>query len=174
MNSNLNVIFQRRSVRRYTERDDMDDALVRDLLEAAMAAPSACCTDPWEFIVVRSRETLNRLADILPNGQMLRQAPLGIIVCGSLERAHGGELSYMLQDCSAAIENLLLAARLLGLGACWLGVHPRPERITRISSLFDLPEHIVPISAIALGWPAEHPEPRTRYRDEYVHVESWT
>jgi nitroreductase len=79
----------------------------------------------------------------------------------------------MLQDVSAAIENILLAANRLGLGGCWLGVHPRPDRIAGIRKLFDLPEHIIPVSAVALGWPAEHPEPRTRYKEDRVHLEKW-
>ena len=172
MNPELAPIFARRSVRRYTD-EDISDAEIRALLEAAMAAPSACCTDPWEFIVVRDAETRAAIADALPNGKMLARAPAGIVVCGNLERAHGGELSYLLQDCSAAIENLLLAASMLGLGACWLGVHPRPDRIAKIRDLFSLPETILPVSAIALGSPAETPPPRTRFRDEAVHWERW-
>lgn len=100
-------------------------------------------------------------------------APVGIVVCGDLHRAHDGQLSYLLQDCSAAIENLLLAATALKLGACWLGVHPREERVTHIRSLLNIPSGIIPISVIAIGWPAESPETRTRYRQEAVHVEMW-
>ena len=97
-----------------------------------MAAPSAVAKDPWEFIVVRHRDMLNRLVSGLPNGQMLADAALGIVVCGNLQRAHDCQLSYLLQDCSAAIENMLLAAQALGLGACWLGVHPRDDRIAHV------------------------------------------
>ncbi len=172
MNAKLETIYSRRSVRRYTQEDVPDD-LVQDLLEAAMAAPSACCTDPWEFIVVRDPHTRCAIADALPYGKMLCSAPLGLVVCGNLSRAHGGELSYMLQDCSAAIENLLLAASILGLGACWLGVHPRTERVTHLRKLFDLPEHILPMAAIAVGWPDETPEARTRFNPDAVHYERW-
>ena len=167
MNPVLQPIFARRSVRKYTDQA-VDDALVYDLLEAAMAAPSAVKKDPWIFHVVRDRRRLNAMADALPNGQMLRHAPVGILVVGDLQRAHGGELSYLLQDCSAAIENLLLAASMLGLGACWLGVHPREERIRAMRELFGLPETEVPVSAISIGWPAEHLPARTRYRDDAV------
>ena len=129
MNPRLNDLFARRSVRVYRQQDVADD-LVRDLLEAAMAAPSAVAKDPWAFVVVRNRDMLAKIAAGLPNGTMLRDAALGIVVCGDLQRAHDRQLSYLLQDCSAAIENLLLAASALGLGACWLGVHPREERVT--------------------------------------------
>ena len=172
MNPKLQQLFARRSVRRYEDRPIADD-LLTDLLQAAMAAPSAVARDPWHFIVVRDRETRGRIADFLPNGGMARQAAAVLVVCGDIERAHGGLESYLLQDCSAAVENILLAAVALGLGACWLGVHPRPDRIEGMKTLFNLPPQIVPVAGIALGWPAETPEPRTRYRAEVVHWERW-
>ncbi len=172
MNSDLQFIFSRRSVRRYIDRPVAEEVL-QDLLEAAMAAPSAVAKDPWRFILVRQRATLERIADILPHGRMLRQAAAGIVVCGDLDAAHDGLESYMLQDCSAAIENLLLAATALGIGSCWLGIHPRRERMDGIRALFDLPASIIPVSGIALGYPEEGKEARTRYREEYVHRERW-
>lgn len=168
MNKKLAPIFARRSVRAYTEQP-IDEAVIRDLLEAAMAAPSAVAKDPWEFYVVRDQSTRDTIADALPNGQMLRKAPVGIVVVGDLDRAHSNALSYMLQDCSAAIDNLLLAASMLGLGACWLGVHPREDRIDHLTRLFSLPDHQIPVAAIALGYPDETPPPRTRYREAAVH-----
>ena len=172
MNSRLHDLFSRRSVRAYRPESVADD-LVHDLLEAAMAAPSACAKDPWAFVVVRDRAMLSRIAEGLPNGGMLRDAALGIVVCGDLSRAHDRQLSYLLQDCSAAIENLLVAAGALGLGACWLGVHPRTERVQHVRGLLNVPEPMLPVAAIALGWPAESPEPRTRYRADAVHRETW-
>jgi nitroreductase len=172
MNPLLSGLFARRSVREYQARD-VDDSLVQDLLEAAMAAPSAVAKDPWEFIVVRDRATRRRIAEGLPNGKMLADASLGIVVCGDLRRAHDGQLSYLLQDCSAAVENMLLAASLLGLGACWLGVHPRPDRIVHLRSLLGIPEPIIPVAVVSVGWPAEAPEPRTRFRADAVHHETW-
>lgn len=172
MNSRLIDLFSRRSIRAYRQQAVADD-LVRDLLEAAMAAPSAAAKDPWEFIVVRDRNLLQAIAEGLPNGPMLRHAAVGIVVCGDLQRAHDRQLSYLLQDCSAAIENLLLAVDMLGLGACWLGVHPREDRIKHLRALLKIPETVVPVSAIAIGWPDESPQPRTRYRENLVHRESW-
>jgi nitroreductase len=168
----LSVIFGRRSIREYQAAPVSDEVLTQ-LLAAAMAAPSACGKDPWRFVVVRERSGLAAIAAALPNGKMLSRAALGIVVCGDLAAAHGGELSYLLQDCSAAIENLLLAAHALGLGACWLGVHPRQPRIEALSKLLRLPDGVVPVSCVAVSWPSEEKPPRTRFQPSYVHHETW-
>ncbi len=172
MNPKLDYAFSRRSIRVYETKDVSDD-LVRDILQAAMAAPSAVAKDPWDFVVVRDAEMRAKIAEGLPNGKMLAKAPVGIIVCGNQDRAHDHQLSYLLQDCSAAIENLLLAVNSLGLGACWLGVHPREERAVHIRGLLNIPETITPIAAVAIGWPAETQPARTRYREDAVHHEKW-
>jgi len=172
MNEKIRPILSRRSIRKYTA-EPVTDEEVHALLEAAMAAPSAMATDPWRFLVLRDRASLATLAEILPYGKMLNEAPLGIVVCGDIARANRQELSYLLQDCSAAVENLLLAAHFLGLGAVWLGVHPNEDRVTGIRAHFGVPQHILPIAAIAIGHPAEHPAPRTRYADACVHLGRW-
>lgn len=172
MNPELNFIFSRRSVRRYQDRE-IPEEMLTDLLRAAMAAPSAVAKDPWHFIVIRKRETMEGVADLLPHGRMLRRAAAAVIVCGDIEKAHDREVSYMLQDCSAAVENILLAATAFGIGSCWLGVHPRTERVEGIRKLFGLPGHIVPVAGISLGWPETPPEPRTRYDESAVHREEW-
>jgi nitroreductase len=168
----LRVIEARRSVREYRP-DPVSDEHVRLVLAAAMAAPSASGKDPWRFVVVRSAATRAALAEALPHAPMLRNAPVGIVVCGDLEVAHDRQLSYLLQDCAAAIENLLLAATALGLGSCWLGIHPREARLRAVRDLLGLPDHVIPVSAISLGWPAEAKEPRTRFSAACVHHERW-
>ena len=168
----IDGIFARRSVRAY-QRKPIDEDTVRTMLEAAMAAPSAVAKDPWRFVVVRDRVVLTEISKGLPNGGMLASAPLGFVICGDQDAAHDHQLSYLLQDCSAAIENLLLAAQSLELGAVWLGVHPRQDRVNHIREVLGLPQSILPISCVAVGYPAESKEPRTRYREEYVHWERW-
>ncbi len=172
LHTKLDFIFGRRSIRVF-KPGAVDDATVRTLLEAAMAAPSACAKDPWHFVVVRDRATLRQLADALPYGKMLADAAVGIVVCGDTEVAHDHKLSYLLQDCAAAIENLLLAVHAAGLGAVWLGVHPREDRIAKLSALLKLPGHVLPVSAIAIGQPGETKPPRTRYKEESVHHDTW-
>jgi nitroreductase len=176
MNTNadqsLEFIFGRRSIRQYSAAP-VSEAAVQKLLEAAMAAPSAAAKDPWRFVVIRNRQTLSAIAAALPNGQMIATAALGVAVCGDLEAAHDQQLSYLLQDCSAAIENLLLCTHVLGLGACWLGVHPREQRIKAITQILSLPPTVIPVSCIAIGHPAETKEPRTRFNPSYVHADKW-
>ncbi len=168
----LGFIFGRRSIRVYRP-DAVGEAAVQKLLEAAMAAPSAAAKDPWRFVVVRDRGKLSEIAAALPNGQMIATAAVGIAVCGELPAAHDQQLSYLLQDCSAAVENLLLCAHVLGLGACWLGVHPRELRINAVRQILGLPASVVPVACIAIGSPGETKEPRTRFNREYVHFEKW-
>ena len=172
MNQKLDFIFSRRSVRKYKDME-VPDHMIQDLLEAAMAAPSAVAKDPWHFIVLKERVTINKLADVLPHGQMLRQATAAFVVCGDITQAHTGHESYMLQDLSAAVENTLLAANALGLGTCWLGVHPRPERMEGVRNLFNLPDTIIPMCGIAIGWPKDQPAARTRFNPEKIHREGW-
>ncbi len=165
-------IFGRRSIRAYVP-GEVTDATVYTLLQAAMAAPSAMAQDPWRFIVLRNRDTLCRIAEELPYGKMLASASLGIAVCGDQDAAHDHQLSYLLQDCSAAIENLLLCAHVLGLGACWLGVHPRQNRMQFLTDILSLPESVIPVACVAIGHPAEVKEPRTRFNRDFVHYEKW-
>jgi nitroreductase len=168
----LNFILGRRSIRAYTPGTVTDED-VRLMLEAAMAAPSAVARDPWRFVVVRDKRKRQLLAEELPNGQMLPEAALGIVVCGDLEQAHDKQLSYLLQDCAAAIENLLVAAHALGHGACWLGVHPRENRIRHVTKVLGLPSSVIPVAILAIGRPGERKEARTRFNPAFVHKEHW-
>lgn len=162
------AILARRSIRKYTTAD-VDDAAVHDLLAAAMAAPSANNSQPWHFLVITERARLAALADALPYGQMLRQAPLGIVVCAEEERSPG----YWVQDCSAAAENILLAAHAQGLGGVWLGVYPREERVASVRSVADLPSGITPLCVLSIGHPAELKSPAQRFDQSRIHANRW-
>lgn len=172
-NPGLNMIFTRKSIRQYTQ-EDVSPELVETLLRAAMAAPNTINNRDWAFVVVRERELLDQIADNQNgNGNMLRQAPLAIIVCGDLELAHAKYRDFWIQDCSAATENILLAANALGLGAVWLGTYPVEAHYRGIQRLCGLPEHIVPLSVISIGHPAENPKVRYRFEPEKVHYNRW-
>jgi nitroreductase len=166
----LEAIHSRRSIRRYEDRPVAEE-LVRKILMAAMDAPSARNAQPWQFVVIDDRKTLEEIAEINPNAQMCRHAPLGILVCGdlSLEKSAG----YWVVDCSAAVQNMLLAAHALGLGAVWTGVYPREERIEGLSRLVGLPENVIPHSFVVLGHPAERPSAEDHFHRERVHRNRW-
>ena len=164
----LEAIRTRRSVREYTS-EAVGAGDVQALLEAAMAAPSAANQQAWHFVVVDRRELLDRIPTFHPYCPFLRQAPLAVVVCGDLSRERlGGQ--FWAQDCSAATQNLLLAAHALGLGGCWLAVHPIEERIEGLRSLLHLPPHLVPLNVVALGHPARQPRPAERFNPDRV---SW-
>jgi len=164
----IKTIFARRSIRKYTAELVREED-VKTMLEAAMAAPSASNLKPWHFVVVTNRQILDNLARVHPHGKMLFEAPLCIAVCGDKTIS----ASFWVQDCSAATENLLLAATTLCLGAVWLGVHPREDRVSAIRKVLNLPETVVPLNLISIGHPAEEKEPRTQYDELRVHREQW-
>jgi len=166
----LTTIMSRRSIRSYDDRP-VEPGLVEGLLRAAMAAPSAGNQQPWRFVVVTGRETLDRLSTTSPYAGMLASAPLAVVVCGdTIGERHPG---YWVEDCSAAMENLLLAAHALGLGAVWLGYHPDAERVERARDVLGIPETLVVLGIASIGYPAEERPPVDRYREEYVHRERW-
>jgi len=165
-------VLERRSIRKYTD-EPVSGQDREKLLRAAMAAPSAGNQQPWEFIVIDNRETLNTMVGFHESGgyHMLGHTPLAIIVCGDLERQlHKG---YWIQDCSAATENILLAAQSLGLGAVWLGVYPREARVAKIKYLFKIPESTMPLCVISIGHPAETKKPSNRYDESRIHHNKW-
>ncbi|MBN1261068.1 MAG: nitroreductase family protein [Anaerolineae bacterium] len=166
----LENIMTRRSIRRYQDELISED-IVTQLLQAAMAAPSAGNQQPWHFVVIDDRALLDAIPEFHPYAQMLREAPLAIMICADLQNErHSG---YWVQDCSAATQNLLLAAHALGLGAVWLGCYPREDRIAGLQNLFKLPESIVPLCVVSIGHPAEEKGPANRYNLERVHRNGW-
>ena len=164
----IDPILARRSIRTYTD-EPVKEAEITKLLEAGMAAPSASNKKPWHFVVVTDREVLDRLSEYGSHWQMLREAPLSIVVCGDPSISE----KYWVQDCAAATENILLAVAMMGLGAVWLGCYPRQERVTPTKEALRLPDEIEPLAVIAIGHPAEEKEPRTQYDEVRVHRERW-
>jgi nitroreductase len=164
------TIFSRRSIRKYDTKP-VEDEKIQKLLKAAMYAPSARNTQSWQFIVVTERKILNEIKQLHPYAQMLAEAPLAILVCGdkTLEPNEG----YLNTNCSAATQNILLASNDLGLGSVWLGIYPREERMKAMANLFKLPENIVPISLIALGYSKEAVTKPERFLPERIHNNKW-
>ena len=166
----LQAISTRRSIRAFTA-EPVSDADLDIVLHAAMAAPSASNERPWRFLVTRESGLRERLANATPFAKPLLTASVGIVVCADTRALkHEG---FWVIDCSAAIENLLLAAHALGLGAVWMGVHPHPELSASVRAVVALPDGIEPHSMIALGHPAEERPPMDRYDASFIHVDRW-
>ncbi len=166
----MNLIFSRASVRTFDGRK-VEPEKVELLLRAAMAAPSACNQQPWEFVVAAGQDALAKLAECSPYAGCLRQAPLGIAVCMRTEGLRAPDYTQI--DASAATENLLLEAVDLGLGAVWLGIAPGRERMEAVRQGLGLPETIQPFCLVACGYPDKPVVPADRYDAARVHYEKW-
>lgn len=166
----LECLHTRRSTRQYTD-EPVSEENIRTMLDAAMAAPSAGNAQPWHFIVVRGKNMLDKITSIHPHAAMAARAPLAILLCGNLaEEKYKG---FWVQDCSAATQNLLLAANALGLGAVWAGVYPVEERVAVFKELFALPGPVVPLSLVVIGHRQGEPARQSRYNAAKVHLEKW-
>ena len=166
----MEAILTRRSIRAYTDQP-VPEELIDELLKAAMAAPSAGNQQPWHFVVIDDRATLDAIPEYHAYSAMLKQAPLAVVVCSDGGRE--GLDVYWPQDCSAATQNLLLAAHAAGLGAVWLGVYPEADRIARTRELLGVPETITPFCIVGIGYPDEQKGPADRYDASRVHRNRW-
>ena len=166
----MEAIHTRRSIRKF-QRKPVPDELVKDLLAAAMSAPSAGNAQPWHFVVITDPAILAKVPDINPYAAMAREAPLAILICGdlALEKYAG----YWVQDCSAATQNILLAAHGMGLGAVWTGVTPMEDRVEKFRILCNLPNTVIPLALVVMGYPAQTLKPADRFRLDRVHRDTW-
>lgn len=160
----LHNILQRKSVRAYTDRAVSHEQL-DTLIRAAMAAPTGRDMRPWHFIVLEGRHQLRPLAEQLPYAKMLAEAQAAVVVCGdmSVTDKEGNPSRNWTFDCSAATENLLLQAESMGLGAVWTGVYPYDERIEAVKQALHLPDHLIPLNVIPIGYPKGDPQPKDKY-----------
>ena len=165
----LHNILQRKSVRAYTDRAVSHEQL-DTLIRAAMAAPTGRDMRPWHFIVLEGRHQLSPLAEQLPYAKMLAEAQAAVVVCGdmSVTDKEGNPSRNWTFDCSAATENLLLQAEAMGLGAVWTGVYPYDERLAAVREVLGLPEEIVPLNLIPIGYPKGNPQPKDKYNADNV------
>ena len=168
----LSAIMTRASVRQFTPQPIGADTL--DLLvKAGMAAPTAMNLQPWAFIVVTEQAMLDSLAAVHPYSN-LKTAPAAIIVCGDLEKAADGfGRDFWIQDCSAATENILIAAHAMGLGAVWCGVYPNPKVLPGVTRVLSIPERVIPLNIITMGHPAAEVAPKDKWNPQNVHYQKW-
>lgn len=167
----LEAILTRRSIRHFTSQPIPDD-LVDQILRAAMNAPSAANAQPWHYVVINDRNLLEEVTTFHPVAESLHEAPMAILVCGD-SRLEKRPDRWIL-DCSAATQNMLLAAHALGLGAVWLGIFPDQIRIDGMRRLVNLPPDVHPLSLVAVGYPARPSNPISRFRPDRVHYNQWS
>ena len=171
VNDMIRTILSRRSIRRFRPGEVGED-VISLLLQCACAAPSAANSRPWHFIVVTDRQVLDRMADAHPYGKMLFQAQLAIVVCGDPTK-NDYAARYWEEDCSAAMQNILLGATALGLGSVWLGVKHSPEREAAMRMILSVPDHIAIMGIAAIGHPDEEKEPHRGIDEGVVHRDRW-
>jgi len=166
----MKALLSRRSIRKFTGQP-VPEKIIIELLEAAMCAPSAGNEQPWQFVVIDRRPLLDEIPKFHPYAKMVLEAPVAVLVCGDMDRdLHKG---YWVQDCSAATENLLIAAVEKGLGGVWVGIYPREARVQALRELLEIPENIVPFALIPLGYPAEEKQAANRFDAGRVHYNRW-
>ncbi|XXJ18209.1 nitroreductase family protein [Desulfovibrio caledoniensis] len=166
----LEALRTRRSIRKFIDKP-VPDEMVTQILEAAMMAPSAGNGQPWQFIVVNERKRLDAMVDLHPYVKMVLQAQVGVIVCGDLSKEKYP--GYWVQDCAAAMENMLLAVHALGLGAVWTGIYPKEDRVTGYRAMFNIPDHVIPLGFAPIGWPAQQPKSESRFNPKRVHYNTY-
>ena len=153
------LIEKRRSIRKFRADRPVTREQMDRLLEAAMLSPSACNTRPWEFIAITRRETLDEIAGIHPYAKMCATATAAIVIV-AIPQTEPLPSDFYPQDCGAATQSILLEAVSLGLGTCWCGVYPKPERVAEMRELLDIRDPKIPFCVIAVGTPDESPDPR--------------
>ena len=164
------AINTRRSIRSFQDQD-ISDEIVMKIIKSAMLAPSAGNQQPWQFIVVRDRQKLDAVPQFHPYCKMITKAPVAIVVCGDPQGKKWPD--FWVQDCSAAIQNLLLAARGEGVGSVWTGVHPVEDRVKGCRELFNIPDHVIPLAIIPLGIPESEGvfKEASRFKENLIHQE---
>lgn len=179
----LAVIMTRTSIRSYTG-DPVSQEQLETILKAGMAAPTAMNGQPWRFIVVTDKETIKNVFASGFRGEMFTQAGAVIVVCGQstqMRKPFGQPDApeteqpnmFWFEDCSAAAENILLAAHALGLGAVWTAGYPAQERIVPIAEALGIPANVIPLCIIPVGVPAENPEPKDKWNPDNIHWNKW-
>lgn len=169
----MNNIMTRTSIRAYTDKP-VEDEKIEKVLRAGMSAPTAGNKQPWNFVIVTDKNILRAVPLKLEYAKPVAAAPLAIVVCGDLNKTFDGEgQEYWVQDLSAASQNILLASHSLGLGAVWCGVYPISERVNYIKDLLNLPDNIIPLNIIAIGYPNQNPRPKNKWNNNLIHYNKW-
>lgn len=168
----LATIGARTSIRRFDPKRPVDDATIEKLLRAAMCAPTALNSQPWEFVVVRDPAKIKAMGDAMPSTRCGNGAQAVVVVCGTLDNGLGKK-EFWIHDCSAATMCLLLAAKALGLGAVWTAGWPMEDRIVHTRRILGVPTTHMPIAIVPIGYPAENPKPKNKWKPARIHKDRW-
>lgn len=164
----LSAIYNRKSVRSFIKDRPVSDEDVQALIKAGMSAPSGKDTRPWEFVIINDRAILDKMAEELPTAKMLSQAPMAIVVCGDTIRS-----SYWYLDCSAATENILLAAEAMELGGVWTAAYPYRDRMATVIKHTNMPAQVLPLVVIPIGYPMGNHSVKDKYDEKKIHMNKW-
>lgn len=171
--STIEDIMTRTSVRSYSDKE-VESEKIDTLLRAAMAAPTAGNKQPWRFVVINDKGILSKIGDNFHTMTMAKNASVAVIMCGDTTATFKGEAQgYWIQDVSAASENLLLAAHAMELGAVWCGIYPQMARVSEFSQMLNLPDSIIPMACICIGYPSGETTPKDKWKPEYIHYNTW-
>ncbi len=166
----LEAILTRRSIRKFKDKK-IPKKILNDILKAAMHAPSAYNQQPWQFIVIDDRKLLDEIPNIHPHSDMCKTAALAILVCADLTKEQTKDMWAF--DCAAATQNIMLAAHDNNIGSVWVGIYFRKNYMDAFKKLFNLPQHIIPISLVPLGYPDEEIEKVDRFKKDRIHYNSF-
>jgi len=168
----ITTIHRRKSVRNFTGQG-VDQAQLDTILRAGMAAPTAVNRQPWSFVAITDRQTLDQLRDGLPHAKMLNKAGAAIVVCAMPDKAHDQSLAFAVIDSTCASENILLAAEALGLGALWTAAYPNHDRMAFVRKTLRIPDNVIPLNVIPIGHPTGADQPKDKFKPENIHWEKW-
>ena len=167
----MNPIFKRRSIRKFSD-DEVSINQVKNLIKAGMQAPSAFNSQPWEFIIVSDKKDLEAVSKMSRFAKPAKRAQKLIIVLGNTKKFRVVK-DMIQQDLSACTQNILLQAVEEGLGAVWLGFYPKEDRVNALREYFNIPDHIIPFSVIAIGYPKDEKDPKSRYDESKIHLDKY-
>ncbi len=171
----IDCIMTRASVRSYTG-EQINDSLVNKILRAGMAAPTAANQQPWQFIVVNEQNLKDSITAAFEYTKMVENCSFAVVVCGDMDNLFEGDIpdgGFWVEDCSAASENMLLAAHALGIGGVWCGIYPIKDREDRLRSILNLPSNLTPLNVMAFGYPAHPVAPKDKWITSKIHYNAF-
>ena len=168
LNETIKIIHQRKSVRNFSDKPVTKEQL-EAIVRAGMAAPTAINTQPWQFLVIDDKKIISNYAEGNRAAFMINKCQALVVICGDMNIGNDRSKAFWVQDVSAATENLLLAVESLGLGAVWTGVYPIEERVKEVKAKFELPENVIPLCVVLVGYPDGTDQPKDKWKPERLH-----